>query len=221
MANIRIKDMATASSVDDTDSIVVDGSTIGTKRMSLSSLWDWIVGRHGKDIPADADLNTYTKPGTYRMSTTPGSSTLNKPYGLQSPFIMDVRRNQDDSSLMQIIRTYRGDVTYTRSGNSSGWTMWLKSPESVNPLQFMNHTMSRSITVNAGTSMNFRGFSTALILCQNWCGVYNSNASDLIVLNQGSGISVEKNANGVNIANSGESPETILLMGDLANFYVI
>jgi len=46
MGATRIKDLDNTSSVFDTDAIAIDGTQTGTKKITFSSLWKWIIGRN-------------------------------------------------------------------------------------------------------------------------------------------------------------------------------
>lgn len=103
MANIRIKNLTSTTSVADSDSIAIDGSSSNTRKFSFSSLWSWIMNKTyaftqgTKSIPnainslfsgsflddmsnytsiSSGDLDNYYTPGTYTVMTSSAASNI-------------------------------------------------------------------------------------------------------------------------------------------------
>lgn len=88
----------------------------------------------GIEIPANANLNNYTTPGTYYCTSSANAQTiLNKPSDFDIAFTMQVYR-KSSTTYNQVVYAYgtNGGAAYVRTSTSAGWQPWFSYTYDIN-----------------------------------------------------------------------------------------
>lgn len=141
-------------------------------------------------IPNGSDLNDYTTPGQYYVSTAANSKTIeNCPYTL-SGFKLTVEKMSSDGHILQTLKAVNEKYIYYRTAANSNFNGWLTPVTNADlPLSAKTYQLGGSQTLSfsyAGGNASclifaVRDSNAGIYLCDNWNNVVT--AKDFANLN--------------------------------------